>query len=340
MVNNSYMNSKGFIEKFKVDYELEIEKRSHDPVQLSEFLLFVGPFIGRLDEIENDPVVKKVHYTVNLNSDSGKIGCNMDEDFSIEMYSLFNSFYNFIGRENDNPFYKMAHKVADNHNSQSPSELCPDCQTSLSQDRRSFLVCENCGFVEENKHCSIPSAKGFNELKFFNFPTQKFIYKKSTHFTQKVNHLLSKGAEQNIPKEVLDLIKQELRKQQIVDYTSLTTRQIRNILKRLKLIKYYEQVYGIYRLLNGIPLVTLDNDTLAQMYMTFDLVLGSFEKLKGKRNNFFSYNFIIFKILQLLGKHEFLPHIDLLKSNEKLKNLDSLWKLVCNDLNINFIATI
>jgi len=76
----------------------------------------------------------------------------------------------------------------------------------------------------------------------------------------------------------------------------------------------------------------------------FDNIQGPFEKwskiISPARKNFLNYNYIFFKMCQLLNKNEFLSLFPLLKSREKLYEHDQIWRGICKELNWKFIASI
>ena len=76
----------------------------------------------------------------------------------------------------------------------------------------------------------------------------------------------------------------------------------------------------------------------------FDEVQIPFEKYRKNicpdRVNFLNYNYTFHKMLQLLGRDEFLDYFDLLKSRDKLYEHDLIWKGICTDLKWEFIASI
>ena len=58
------------------------------------------------------------------------------------------------------------------------------------------------------------------------------------------------------------------------------------------------------------------------------------------RKNFLSYSYVLHKFCELLEYDYLLPHFPLLKSREKLLQQDIIWKLICKDLNWQYIASI
>jgi hypothetical protein len=76
----------------------------------------------------------------------------------------------------------------------------------------------------------------------------------------------------------------------------------------------------------------------------FDEIQIPFEKyckiVCPARKNFLNYNYIFYKMCQLLSKDEFLSFFPLLKSREKLYEHDLIWKGICNDLRWEYIPSI
>ena len=60
----------------------------------------------------------------------------------------------------------------------------------------------------------------------------------------------------------------------------------------------------------------------------------------NNRKNFLSYSYVLHKFCELLEYDNLLPHFPLLKSREKLQQQDNIWKLICKDLNWEFIPSI
>ena len=58
------------------------------------------------------------------------------------------------------------------------------------------------------------------------------------------------------------------------------------------------------------------------------------------RKNFLSYSYTLYKLFQILGKHNYLVYFPLLKSREKLFEQEAIWRNICNDLNWEFIPCI
>ena len=62
----------------------------------------------------------------------------------------------------------------------------------------------------------------------------------------------------------------------------------------------------------------------------FDKIQEPFEKHCPKdRINFLSYSYVLHKFFQLLGFDEFVLNFPLLKSRQKLRIQDEIWKKIC-----------
>ena len=77
----------------------------------------------------------------------------------------------------------------------------------------------------------------------------------------------------------------------------------------------------------------LDHTTEEYLKVLFKKIEKSFNKVcPSNRNNFLSYSYVLNKIFQLHGKTDMAEYFPLLKSREKLKYQDEIWKKICEDL--------
>lgn len=121
----------------------------------------------------------------------------------------------------------------------------------------------------------------------------------------------------------------------------LTLPYTKKILKKLKLQQYYEHTTYIISKLSGIPPPTISRDTEEKIRLMFRLIQPPFEKHCPKdRTNFLSYSYVLHKFFQLLQLDEFTKYFPLLKSREKLKVQDSIWKNICEELDWDYFPSI
>lgn len=141
----------------------------------------------------------------------------------------------------------------------------------------------------------------------------------------------------DIPESVYDKIKYELKKRRINDYSKLTRNMIREILRKLKLTKYYDNVPFIINKLNNIPAPKMNHKTEKIILEMFDMIESIWDIVKPKdRKNMISYPYLLHKLCELLEYDEFLPSFPLLKSPDVLAEQDKIWKRICDQLNWEF----
>jgi len=145
----------------------------------------------------------------------------------------------------------------------------------------------------------------------------------------------------NIPQEVIDNLRIELKKIKIKKLEDITHAKIRSLLKKLKLNKYYEHVPYITNILNGINAPKMPQELEERLRIMFKDIQAPFEKhCPPERKNFLSYSYVLYKFCELLGEDEYLEYFPLLKSKEKLYNQDVLFRKICEELRWEFIPTI
>ena len=197
------------------------------------------------------------------------------------------------------------------------------------------MICPNCG---DEKFILIDSDKPSykeppRELSYF-------AYKRINHLNEWLAQFQAKEST-DIPQEVYDKILLELKKERMEDISQLSTHKLREILKKLKLNKYYEHVPHIINRLNGVPPPTISREIEEELRRMFKEIQMPFHKFCPKdRKNFLSYSYVLHKFMQLLEMDEFLPCFMLLKSREKLHQQDQIWKKICEYLRWEFIPSV
>jgi hypothetical protein len=233
-------------------------------------------------------------------------------------------------------FLKIVDPVNINTHKNETNNICNKCHVEKKIiPAEGIMVCVNCG---ETKSILIDSDKP----NYRDPPPEVnyFCYKRINHFNEWLSQFQAKESTQ-IPDEVLDLILVEIKKERIHNMADLTSKKIREYLKRLKLNKYYEHVAHIINRLNGLPPPVISQETEEKLRTMFKEIQGPFLKYCPKeRKNFLSYSYVLHKFCQLLGLDELLPCFNLLKSREKLHQQDIIWKKICKDLGWGYIKSI
>ena len=198
-----------------------------------------------------------------------------------------------------------------------------------------IYVCKSCGEAEmviieserPNYKDSVPEKPGYP-------------YKRSNHYSEWLAQLQAKESTV-IPPKVYDKILEELNKMRIYDLRKLDTPLIREILKKLQLTQYYEHRTYIISKLSKLPPPTLSREMEDKLRKMFKQIQEPFEKHCPKdRINFLSYSYVLHKFCELLQLDEYIPYFPLLKSRDKLRDQDKIWKNICKDLKWQFIPSI
>ena len=215
-------------------------------------------------------------------------------------------------------------------------------------------VCSFCGnedlqlYVNESLYCcetcwTVKKVITDNEKPSYKDPPKEisyFSYKRANHFSEWICQTQGKETT-DIPEEVFDAILAELKKQRITDFKTITRSKIKDILKKIKVNKYYEHIPFILNRITGNPnpylSVELENK-LKEMFASIQVAFLRHAPLI--RKNFLSYSYVLHKFLQLLGQDSLLQYFPLLKSREKLMQQEVIWRKICEDLNWRFIRSI
>lgn len=167
-----------------------------------------------------------------------------------------------------------------------------------------------------------------------------YAYKRMNHCNEWINQIQGKEYTE-IPNEVIDAILVELKKQKITNMAKLNTDKVREILRKLKINKYYEHIPYIMYKLSGIPPPRLGTETEEKLRQMFDAIQVPYLRhAPPGRKNFLSYSYVLHKMMQLLGQNEHLGLFRLAKSRDKHLVMENVWKKICKDLNWVFIRNI
>lgn len=215
-------------------------------------------------------------------------------------------------------------------------EICKNCKTQLTcLQHDAIMICNNCGYqelllVEQNRPILKQNTKD----------TSHFSYKRINHFREWCNQVQGKEST-DIPDEIFEKILNEIKKEKIEDTKTITYNKMREILKRLRINKYYEHINYIINRINGIPTPQFSPELEEKLCNMFRDIQGPFLKYCPKdRKNFLSYSYVLYKFFQLLGLNEYLKYFPLLKSREKLYVQDQIWKKICEELNYEVIPSL
>lgn len=198
-----------------------------------------------------------------------------------------------------------------------------------------LLVCNKCGEIE--------IIFVDNEKSSYNDPVPDkpgYPYKRINHFNEWLSQFQAKEST-DIPTNVYEKIINELNKIKIYDMNTLNIDLVKELLKKIGLSQYYEHTPYIISKLTGRPPPNIPREKEEKMREMFKEIQEPFEKNRPeKRVNFLNYGFILRKFSELLELDDFIKYFPLLKSREKLRDQDNVWKKICAELNWEYIPTV
>ena len=216
------------------------------------------------------------------------------------------------------------------------STHCKLCNYNISYELiDSQLICQQCGYTED---IIINSEK--TSYKDPPREVSYFAYKRINHFNEWLAQFQAKESTE-ISDEIYMGIYNEIKKNISLDIKDITTKQVKEILKKLGYNKYYEHIPHIINVLNGKKAPSLSRQEEEQLRSLFKEIQIPFSNnCPENRKNFLSYSYVLHKFCELLEYDYLLSYFPLLKSREKLLQQDEIWKLICRDLHWEFIPSI
>lgn len=218
--------------------------------------------------------------------------------------------------------------------------VCPNCDAEMRlYTYESTLVCSVCGCTISYFDYHIQNATYDQEL---NLDTSNpFSYKRVSHFNEFLAQFQGKEASR-IPEKVLENLHAELQKERL-DVSKVTKTKLRELLRKLDMSKYYDNIPQILRELTGDQnaLPEIPEMVEARLRDMFVAIQEPFSRhCPSDRVNFLSYSYVLYKFCELIGEYDLMEQFTLLKNRERLYEHDKIWKLICNDLGWDFYRTI
>ena len=223
------------------------------------------------------------------------------------------------------------HKYEINNN-----EICEICKNQMYlSDLISEVFCMNCGnskkimIVTDKISYSDPQS----EITYYT-------YKRINHFNEWLAQFQAKERK-DLSNDIYMKIQEELNKNKHIDVSNIKYNDMREILKKLKLNKYYENIPHILSIITGKEAPVLDRKSEEILRSLFKEIQIPFMKnCPPSRKNFLSYSYVLHKFCELLELDHLLSCFPLLKSREKLHAQDLIWEKICKDLNWEYIPSL
>ena len=200
--------------------------------------------------------------------------------------------------------------------------------------KEGYLVCTNCGQCEEilldsdkpNYKDPVPDSSAY-------------AYKRINHLNEWLAQFQAKEST-DIPDYIYEKILVEIKKENLINKT-IKPIKMKEILKKLGFSRYYEHVPHIINKVTGAPPPKVTREVEEKLRDMFRRMQDPFVLFCPKeRKNFLNYAYTLHKCCELLELDDFLPCFPLLKSPQKLREQDMIWKKICNYLNWEFISSI
>jgi hypothetical protein len=255
-----------------------------------------------------------------------------------EASDLNNDKYNQSKRSYQNYWRNVTGDVINIQDFVVSSDVCEACRKGelIPQDEEGILICnnKNCGkFIVHIIDGSKPTNKEPpNEVSYT-------AYIRLNHFKEILSQFQAKETTQ-IPEEVIEAIRNRIKKERIKDIKLINYDKMREILRKLGLNKYFEHIQYINSLFGIKPPIMNEelHETLCVLFIEIQKPWAV--HCPANRTNFFNYTYTLYQLCVLLDQVQYLPYIPMMKDREKQLEQDMIWKKVCQDLDWEFFPTV
>ena len=208
-------------------------------------------------------------------------------------------------------------------------DACPRCSTAfVVRPAQAIMRCPQCGYAVTYLD-STSNATSFDEVLQYS----PYSYKRINHFCTHLS--LAQGKETyRVPQADMDVILHYLVEQRgVVDKKDITIRLLHEVLRTLRLRKVYDHVVQVHMRLTGTMPTRITKHQEQVVRNLFLQLQPAFEKhVSGKRTNFLSYTYVLYRCLERLGHAHVLGNLVLLKGREKLEANDVLFRTMAREL--------
>ena len=217
-----------------------------------------------------------------------------------------------------------------------PIDICNSCNQGelILQEEEGILICNNCSTTISH---IIESSKASNKEPLNEVSYTAYI--RLNHFKEILSQFQAKETTQ-IPIEVINTIRDRIKKERIEDVTKIDYNKMREILKKLSLNKYFEHIQYINSLFGIKPPIMNEelHETLCMLFIEIQQpwVIHN----PPHRRNFFNYTYTLYQLCVLLDQTQYLPYIPMMKDRDKQLEQDMIWKKVCGELGWKFFPTL
>jgi hypothetical protein len=206
---------------------------------------------------------------------------------------------------------------------------CKNCKVDLDI-RDGFGVCPQCGLCNTSvlQEAETLSWQQTQEMDF----RPQFTYDRISHLEDWLKRFTAKE-QKEIPDEIIKLVIKEAEKEKLKNLLDLDETKVKKYLKKLELKDYYDNVISIINRINKRPAFVLTPEIEDKIKYMFNKIQEPFEKYKGNnRKSMLSYSYLLNKFFLILDLPEFSKYFFLLKSADKLRVQDEIFKKIVDEL--------
>jgi len=201
---------------------------------------------------------------------------------------------------------------------------CRFCKIGrILQNENENGFCNNCGIMTiVYVHHTPYDEKYYTQRNLIN------SYTKISHFKKVIEKFQGKG-DVYISDSILNKIKKEYENFDN-DVNKINTRLI---LKKLKLLKQYDNVFYINNCLGVKPTLINETDynTLMNQFQQIESLYDK-NKIPNFKSNFFHYYYILYKLCQVNGFNDYLNEIPIVKTQKTINQHEIVFEQICNEL--------
>jgi hypothetical protein len=211
--------------------------------------------------------------------------------------------------------------------------ICNNCNVELLQRDDLLFICEKCGYSER----ALAAVTNYQDNSRIN-SSQRYVYEKRANFLNSIKEF--QGIQNTtVPENVRADLDDQITSHDITK-DRLTKDHIYEFLKITDHTDYYKDINMLYTEITEKPSPNISN-LVTPLLQMFDMALPVFERVKSpERLNFLNGQFVLFKFLQLLGFNCSEDNFYILKTREKILEHDEKWKIICDELEWPYMATV
>ena len=195
-------------------------------------------------------------------------------------------------------------------------------------------VCPRCGHVlySDTLNCTTQAVSYADQSEGPMQPEEVATsgYRPTAHFMDRFRQCL--GLQQKtIPTEIMDLVRRNRTARPHLCDEEISAEVVRTWLRDASKTKWYDDAPLIRSKLLNVPTLTVTAEQEDALREYFQQVNQYQKSLKNPP--FIKYQYFAYKLCELLGYDDLLPHFSLVKDPSTLKRYDDFWKEVCEHFN-------